>query len=63
MIKKLIPFLSVFYLFSCTTPQDIIKVTSLENNIDWLWGKQVVTKEINGFTLQKIQNLIHFRLF
>jgi hypothetical protein len=51
MIKKLIPFLSIFIIVSCTAPQDIIKVTSLEKNVDWLWGKQVVTKEINGLTI------------
>ncbi|PLX22520.1 MAG: hypothetical protein C0599_06185 [Salinivirgaceae bacterium] len=51
MIKKLIPLLSVFFVFGCASPQDIIKVTSIEKNIDWLWGKQVVTKEINGLTV------------
>jgi hypothetical protein len=51
MIKKLIPLLSVFYVLSCATPQDIIKVTSLEKNADWLWGKQVVTKKAGDITV------------
>ncbi|WP_462280576.1 hypothetical protein [Salinivirga cyanobacteriivorans] len=36
---------------SCAIPEDIVRIESTENNIDWLMGKQVVTKNKDSLTI------------
>lgn len=43
--------LTALLLSSCAIPEDVIRIDSTENNVDWLMGKQVVTKSNDSVTI------------
>ncbi len=51
-MKNIISTIIILFLFSsCAIPEDIVRIESTEGDVDWLMGKEVITKRADSITI------------